>query len=475
TSSREPAMRNAKLSVMEKIGFGMGDAGNNMTFAAVVMYLSYFYTDVYGISPAIVGTIFISMRFVDAITDPLMGALADRTRSRWGRFRPYILFVPVPLAASCVLMFTTPDWSESAKIGYAFATYFAMSLLYTAVNIPYCALGGVITDDHRERVSFQSWRFILVGVAYLILNSSLMPLVELLGGGDETQGFQYTMAIMSVIALAMFGFCFATVRERIQPPPKQQEKLTATLKALAKNEKWRIILGITFLQALQFFLRQGAAIYFATYVLGLGATGISVFVTSGVVGKIAGTAISSWCSNRISKRSVFLASTCALIFASVMLYLVPGSWVLMATVLFVIVNFLHGIGTPISWALMADAEDYGEWKTGTRNTGVSFAGNLFFLKLGLAFSGGMIGYLLAWGGYQAGAEQQSADALNAISLLLTLIPAAISAVLAIAIWFFGLDDRTMDAIRRDLDIRKRDNDATDTDAKTSPATGSAFS
>ncbi|MDV6318526.1 MFS transporter [Chromohalobacter sp. HP20-39] len=452
-------MRNTKLSVMEKIGFGMGDAGNNMTFAAVVMYLSYFYTDVYGISPAIVGTIFISMRFVDAITDPLMGALADRTRSRWGRFRPYILFVPVPLAASCVLMFTTPDWSESAKIGYAFATYFAMSLLYTAVNIPYCALGGVITDDHRERVSFQSWRFILVGVAYLILNSSLMPLVELLGGGDETQGFQYTMAIMSVIALAMFGFCFATVRERVHPPLQKQEKLTATLKSLAMNIKWRIILGVTFLQALQFFLRQGAAIYFATYVLGFGTVGISVFITAGALASIAGTALSPRLSQRISKRIVFQASTLALIGTSCLLFFVPGQWGIVATVLFVLVSFMHGIGAPISWALMADAEDYGEWKTGQRNTGVSFAGNLFFLKMGLAVSGGMIGFLLSWGGYQANVDQQSDTALLVITLLLTLIPALVSLLMFWATYLFGLNDDDMDQVRGALQTRRPEQDS----------------
>ncbi|GED23483.1 MFS transporter [Halomonas halmophila] len=462
-------MSSARLSIIEKIGFGMGDAGNNMTFAAVVMYLSYFYTDVYGISPAVVGTIFLSMRFVDAVTDPLMGALADKTRSRWGRFRPYLLFMPVPLSAACVLMFTTPDWSGTAKIAYAFATYFAMSLLYTAVNIPYCALGGVITSDHRERVSCQSYRFILVGIAYLILNSGLMPLVQWLGDGNEAQGFQSAMLIMSLIALAMFAFCFTTVKERIQPPKTQQEGLLVTLKALAKNEKWLIILGITFLQALQFFLRQGAAIYFATYVLKLDATGISAFVTLGVIGKIAGTALSTWFSHRISKRSVFMASTCALILTSVLLYMTPGSFVVLATILFVLINFTHGIGTPISWALMADAEDYGEWKTGTRNTGVAFAGNLFFLKLGLALSGGMIGFLLSWGGYQAGVEQQSDAALTAISIMLTLIPAAISFVLGIALWFFGLDDKAMDQIRRDLESRKDVNDTTETAAPTDSA------
>ncbi|RKR03511.1 GPH family glycoside/pentoside/hexuronide:cation symporter [Kushneria sinocarnis] len=446
-------MQGTRLGIIEKIGFGMGDAGNNMTFAAVVMYLSYFYTDVYGISPAVVGTIFLSMRFVDAVTDPLMGAIADRTHSRWGRFRPWLLFIPVPLAAACVLMFTTPDFSQGGKILYAFVTYAVMSLLYTAVNIPYCALGGVITSDHRERVSCQSWRFVLVGVAYLILNSGLLPLVEWFGGGDEAFGFQITMGLMCVIALGMYAFCFATVRERITPPVQSSRNPWRDLRTLAANPKWCIILSITFLQALQFFLRQGAAVYYANWVLGLGATGISLFVTLGVVGKMIGTAVSPLMTGRISKRSVFLGSTLLLILASALLFVIPGSTLIVATLVFILINFFHGIGTPVSWALMADAEDYGEWRNGHRLTGVSFAGNLFFLKLGLALGGGLIGFLLSWGGYDAGLEQQGSDALLAITLMLTLIPAAICVLMWGAIWLFGLDDRTMDRIHRDFEAR----------------------
>ncbi|MFC0337634.1 glycoside/pentoside/hexuronide:cation symporter, GPH family [Kushneria avicenniae] len=449
-------MKKGSISVVEKIGFGMGDAGNNMTFAAVVMYLSYFYTDVYGISPAVVGTIFLSMRFVDAITDPIMGAIADRTRSRWGRFRPWILFIPVPLAVACVLMFTTPDWSDQGKVIYAFVTYAVMSLLYTAVNIPYCALGGVVTSDHRERVSCQSWRFVLVGVAYLILNSTLMPLVEWFGEGDQARGFQITMGLMCVIALFMFGFCFATVRERVQPVENTSSGLIKDLKTLAANPKWRQVLSITFLQAFQFFLRQGAAIYYATWVLGLGAAGISIFVTSGVFGGMAGTAISPFLTRRSTKLRVFIASSVALVAACVALYFVPGDQVIPAAIVVLVINICHGIGTPIAWAFMADAEDYGEWQSGYRNTGVSFAGNLFFLKLGLAAAGGLVGYMLSLGGYVGGADAQSESALTMIVLLFTLIPALVSALMTLAGWRFGLDDAEMDRIRVDLESRAGD-------------------
>lgn len=449
-------MATDRISILEKIGFGMGDAGNNMTFAAVVMYLSYFYTDVYGISPAVVGTIFLSMRFVDAITDPIMGAIADRTRSRWGRFRPWILFIPLPLSLACVLMFTTPDWSDQGKIIYAFITYAVMSLLYTAVNIPYCALGGVVTSDHRERVSCQSWRFVLVGVAYLILNATLMPMVAWFGEGNEARGFQFTMGVMCLIALLMFGFCFATVRERVQPVDESHTGLLSNLRTLAANPKWRLVLMITFLQALQFFLRQGAAIYYATWVLGLGAGGISLFVTVGVLGGMLGTAISPVLVRRSSKMRVFIASSLALVISAAALYIVPGNQVVLATTILVLVSFFHGIGTPVAWAFMADAEDYGEWKSGHRNTGVSFAGNLFFLKLGLAVAGGLIGFMLALGGYESGVDQQSATALNMIVILISLLPALVSALMTLAAWRFGLDDAEMDRIRHDLEARAGD-------------------
>ena len=183
-------MKNNALSVKEKIGYGMGDAGCNMIGGAIMLFLSYFYTDIYGLSPALVGTLLLSIRVIDAVTDPIMGAIADRTQSRWGRFRPYLLWVCVPYVLFSVLMFTTPDWSYNGKVIYAFVTYFLMSLTYTAINIPYCSLGGVITADPHERVSCQSYRFIMVGIATLILSSTLLPMAEWFGGEDKARGYQ---------------------------------------------------------------------------------------------------------------------------------------------------------------------------------------------------------------------------------------------------------------------------------------------
>ncbi|WP_423821100.1 MFS transporter [Salinisphaera sp. SPP-AMP-43] len=450
--TREPITRR------EKLGFGMGDAANNMSFAAVVMYLSYFYTNIYGISPAAVGTIFISMRVIDAITDPIMGMIADRTSTRWGRFRPYLLWFPLPLTVSCILMFTTPDWGNTAKVIYAAATYSVMSLLYTAVNIPYCSLGSVITDDNQERVSCQSYRFVMVGIVYIFLTTCVLPLTQFFGGGDDATGFQITMTGVSVIALGMFMFCFANVRERIVPTQEQRRSFKASLATVARNRQWLIILAITFFEALQFFVRQGATIYYAQYVMDLGTTLISVFMTAGVVASILGTATSGFYTQSMQKKWVFCYSSLLLAAVSVLLFLVTGTSALLMGLLFFVINYLHGIGAPISWAMMSDADDYGEWQSGEKNTGTTIAGNLFFLKLALAISGGLTGYLLSLGGYAADAAQQSDSAILVIVLLLTLIPALVNVLLAAAIWAFKVDDRMVARIRTEMNTAPADRD-----------------
>ena len=192
-------MESSTLSVKEKIGYGMGDAGCNIIFGAIMLFVNYFYTDIFGLAPALVGVMLLSIRVIDAVTDPIMGAIADRTQSRWGRFRPWILWMAAPFAFFSYLMFTTPDWAYSSKVIYAFVTYFLLSLTYTAINIPYCSLGSVITNDPKERVACQAYRFVMVGIATLILSLSLLPMVDWFGGGDKAKGYQMAMGILAVL------------------------------------------------------------------------------------------------------------------------------------------------------------------------------------------------------------------------------------------------------------------------------------
>ncbi len=238
-------MNSSKLSVREKIGYGMGDAGCNIIFGAIMLFVNYFYTDIFGLAPALVGVLLLSVRVIDAVTDPIMGAIADRTQSKYGRFRPRLLWIAFPYALFSILMFTTPEWSYSSKVIYAFVTYFLLSLTYTAINIPYCSLGGVITNDPQERVACQSYRFVMVGIATLLLSLTLLPMVDLFGGGDKAKGYQLAMTVLAIIGMCMFLFCFATVRERIRPAVQTHDDMKNDFKDVWKNDQWVRILLLT--------------------------------------------------------------------------------------------------------------------------------------------------------------------------------------------------------------------------------------
>ncbi|KGA32311.1 permease [Pectobacterium brasiliense] len=447
-------MKNNTLSVKEKIGYGMGDAGCNMIGGAIMLFLSYFYTDIYGLSPALVGTLLLSIRVIDAVTDPIMGAIADRTQSRWGRFRPYLLWVCVPYVLFSVLMFTTPDWSYNGKVIYAFVTYFLMSLTYTAINIPYCSLGGVITADPHERVSCQSYRFIMVGIATLILSSTLLPMAEWFGGEDKARGYQMSMGVMAIIALFMFLFCFATVQERIKPAIPTNDALKADLRDVWKNDQWPRILLLTLCNVCPGFIRMAATMYYVTWVMGKSASFASLFISLGVVGMMFGSALAKPLTDRFCKLKVFFWVNIALaIFSSAFYFFNPHltSFIL---VMYFLLNVLHQIPSPLHWSLMADVDDYGEWKTGKRITGISFSGNLFFLKVGLAIAGAMVGFLLSYYGYDANATQQNAEAMNGIIMLFTLIPGVGYLITAGVVRLLKVDRQLMQQIQIDLEKRR---------------------
>ena len=228
------------LTKKEKIAYGLGDTASNIIFQTVMLFLTFFYTDIFGISPAVVGTMFLVVRIIDAITDPLMGALADKTQSRFGQYRPYLLYLALPFAFISVLAFTTPDLSPSGKIWYAFITYTLLMLAYTAINIPYSALGGVLTADPDERVSVQSYRFVFGMLGGLLVTACTLPLVSFFGQGDQAKGYQLTIAAMSVLGVLLFLLCFKGTRERVKPPADQQLTLKAGLKALWQNPAWRV-------------------------------------------------------------------------------------------------------------------------------------------------------------------------------------------------------------------------------------------
>ncbi len=282
-------MDKGRLSVREKIGYGMGDAGCNIIFGAIMLFVNYFYTDIFGLAPALVGVLLLSVRVIDAVTDPIMGALADRTQRKYGRFRPWLLWIAFPYALFSILMFTTPDWGYNSKVVYAFVTYFLLSVTYTAINIPYCSLGGVITNAPKERVACQAYRFVLVGIATLLLSLTLLPMVDWFGGGDKAKGYQLAMTVLAIIGMGMFLFCFASVRERVRPAVPTHDDMKNDFKDVWKNDQWVRILLLTLCNVCPGFIRMAATMYYVTWVMGQSTHFATLFISLGVAGMMIGS------------------------------------------------------------------------------------------------------------------------------------------------------------------------------------------
>lgn len=441
-------MSNHILSMREKIGYGLGDAASHIVFDNVMFYMMFFYTDIFGIPAGFVGTMFLVARALDAISDPVMGLVADRTRTRWGKFRPYVLFAAIPFGIVCVFAYSTPDLSLTAKMVYAACTYTLLTLMYTVVNIPYCALGGVITAAPTQRISLQSYRFVLATAGGMLSTVLMMPLVNFVGKGNQAFGFQGGIAILALVAVFMLAICFATTKERISDEGAIQGSMREDLRDIMRNDQWRIVGLLTIFNILAVSVRGGAMMYYVTYVLGAPPEGsalfnllsllhnppvFTVFLTVYCVGNLFGSAAAKPLTDWKCKVSVFWWTNAILTVLSVAMFFVPiGANITMFVFIFII-GILHQLVTPIQWVMMSDTVDYGEWKSGKRLTGISFAGTLFVLKLGLALGGALIGWMLAGSGYQSGAATQNSATMASIIALFTLVPAIcyfLSAVIA---------------------------------------------
>jgi sugar (glycoside-pentoside-hexuronide) transporter len=446
-----------KLQLKEKIGYGMGDAGSCMIWSVLALYLTWFYTDVYGLSPAVVGTLFLVIRVFDAFSDPIMGAICDRTQTRWGKFRPWLLWMALPFGLGAILMFTTPDLSMNGKIIYAWVTYLIMSLIYTAINIPYCSVAGVITLNQKERLGCLSWRFFLNGLATLIVSSSILPLTDWLGNGSRASGFQLTMAIMGGAATLMFLFCFSSIKERVVSV-KSGDSLLKDLKDIAKNDQWLLMISITFLNVFPAFIRGAVTIYYATYVMQASVGFITFFMALGVACNMLGSVIAKPLTDRFDKVKLFRIINIILGILSFALWFVDPKSLVPLITLFVIINTLHLIQSgPILWAMMSDVDDYGDWKFGKRMTGISFAGNLFMLKMGLAVAGAIVAWILSYTGYIANKPQQNTQTLQGIIIMFSLLPMVSYFVSAFMVRYFKLNNAVLERIKVDLAKRQLEN------------------
>ena len=386
-----------RIRPLEKIGYGLGDTASNVVFQMVMMYMAFFYTDIFGISAAAMGTLFLVVRVIDAVTDPLMGAIADRTTTRWGKFRPYLLWLALPYGIIAVIAFITPDFSPSGKLIYAYITYALLMIIYTAINIPYAALGGVITADSQERVSLNSYRFFLATAAGVLVAAATLPLVDWLGEGDQQKGFLLAMAVLSVLAVIMFIACFALTEERVVEAKTKATTFWKDLRVLLTNDQFVIVAVLNFVLLIPLVIRGASAIYYITWYVGDEGL-IPAFLTTGMLASMVGAAFASPLTKRLSKVKSYMLIQLVVTVASVAMFFLSSSAVVLIFAFFIVVQFFAQMGSPILWGMMADTVDYGELKTGRRITGLVFSGALFSLKLGMALGGALLGWLLAFYG-----------------------------------------------------------------------------
>jgi len=443
------------LRFREKLGYGLGDTASNFFFATFNIFLLYYYTDVFGLSAAAVGTMFLVTKIVDAVSDPIMGLIADRTNSRWGKFRPYLLWVAVPYGLCGYAMFANPDFGDTGKLIYAYVTYSGMMLAYTAINVPYSALMGVISPSSIERTKVASYRFFCAFVAGWLVGTFVTPLKNILGAGDEARGFQLTMLIFAVVSIALFWTTFATTKERVIPTVTKTD-IRRDLKALCQDGPW-IALFLTGIFALiNIAVRNGSLLYYFKYYIGDDGARLflifdktAVFLSLGLLAMVVGVMMTKTLSERFEKRSLMIALSSLNALSMAVFYVIPASeyW------LMVVVNCLGLLAagpTPaLVWSMYADTADYGEWKTGRRTTALVFSTIQFAHKMGLAVGAGFTGIILGWFGFVANAAQTDTS-LNGIRFMFSIFPAIFAILSIVAIFFYRIDSSMISRFEREL-------------------------
>jgi GPH family glycoside/pentoside/hexuronide:cation symporter len=442
-----------RLSVKEKAGYALGDAASNFFFQFFGIFLIYYYTDIVGLPAAAVGTMMLVTRMFDAVTDPLMGALADRTRSRWGRFRPWLLWICVPYAVLGVAMFLCPDWGSTAKLVYAYITYSAMMLAYTAINVPYSALLGVISNSSEERTKISSYRFVAAFGAGLLISYFAIPLKNAIGRGDDRLGFLGAMTVFSILSIICFLITFKTTRERIQPVEETRNSVWNDLKLLLRCPPWVLLFLVSLFNLISFCVRSGSQLYYFKYVTGSESASRG-FMTAGMLAAMIGIALAPRITSRIGKRTamIVLSAISALINAS-FFFLPPDNYPLLVG-MNVLGALIGGPTGAIIWSMYADTADFIDWQHNRRITGLVYAGVLFAIKMGVAIGGALIGWVLALFNFVPNIAPSS-EALFGIRFTFSIFPSLFSLISVGFMCAYRLTDCKVLEIEESLKQRKK--------------------
>ncbi|MEY4589779.1 MAG: hypothetical protein RL497_1855 [Pseudomonadota bacterium] len=484
---------NQKLSVVEKIGYSLGDLSANLIFSTLTTFLAFFYTDIYGIPASeatfIIGTVGLVGAF---IFTPLMGILADRTKTRWGKFRPWILWTAIPFGVIAILAFTTPDLNQDQKIVYAYVTYTLLLLIYAANNLPYAALSGVLTSNIEERNSVSSYRFVAVMVAQLIIQVLLLPLALMLGNGDKAVGFHNTIMLFAGMGTIFFLISFFTTKERVLPIAASSNNVADDIKDCFKNLPWIIMLLATVLAFISLSLRGGITIYYfqnylnapdlAAFLESIGFNGFiaglnamfsgmgfsefqwpkdpvisanSLFAACSIIMQIIGIGFSKGLADRFGKRNVytaFLTVSTSLILVFNFLSPTNIGLIFLAQIL---QGFFYGICVPILWAMISDVADYSEWKNNRRATAIIFSAMLIGLKAGLTIGGSLVAGLLAHYGYNASLMVQNEETVEGIKTIMGVYASLPFFISVGCLFFYSINKKMELKLEAELNSRRQ--------------------
>lgn len=479
---------NQKISVVEKIGYSLGDLAANLVFQTLVTYLAYFYTDIYGLKAEDASIITLIVGLIAGFGfNPVIGAIADRTHSKWGKFRPWILFTAVPLGVAALLAFSTPDFSYKGKMMYAAITYSLLLLLYASNNLPYSALSGVITGDMSERNSISSYRFVAVMFAQFFVQVFMLPIILSVGNGDKALGIETVMTWLAVIGTLMLLTTFFTTKERVVPTSEQESSLKEDLKDLFQNKPWIIMLTVTTFIFITLAMKGGSYVYyFNNYVdeaslkefispithffnsIGMNffgedprSAGFGLFNAGGIIMMIIGITFSKRFADKYGKRDVFLASLfISTIFVMLFVFFPPKSVVIMFFSQ-ILHGFFYGISTPILWAMIADVADYSEWKNNRRATAIIFSAMMVGLKVGLSVGSALVASIIGHYGYISASGTQDviqpASVATGAKLLVSIFPAIPFLISCGLLFFYKIDKKMEVKIEKELAERRKNN------------------
>jgi glycoside/pentoside/hexuronide:cation symporter, GPH family len=482
-SNASPPATGERLKLREYIGYAMGDTASNFFFQTFNIFLTYYYVDVWGIAATALLWMLPIVQAIDAIFDPAMGLIADRTNTRWGKFRPYLLWGAIPYGICGYLMFAGPDLQPSGKLVYAYITYGLMLLSYSVINVPYSSLLGVLSPNSGTRAVASSFRFVGAFAGGFLISFLVKPLVKFLGelgvssattqaaatnkalqGQLDTHGFQWAMGIFAIVSVLMFLLCFAWTKERVKPPRDQKSNVKEELGELVRNWPWITLLVASVFSTSFIALRSGSVLFYFKYVVrddgsplfhigSLGFDHATVFLSSGMLAQVVGTMALGFIARKVDKKwgAVTLCTVTALCFMS--FYFIPKEQYVLQVAINVIAYLCMGPTSALTWALYGDVADYGEWKFGRRSTGLVFSASLFSIKTGVMVGNFLLPLFLYQFGYVKGADQTS-SAQWGILLAFSLVAGLIGLMKASALAIFPLNRKRVTQIENDLTARR---------------------